>query len=87
VVGRASSTVPGTRRAASGCTCLQGGAVHRRHDRLILGPFNLDRQAAAAAFRQLAGLDSDIACFGHGEPLLTGAGERLRAVGDLGPFA
>jgi hypothetical protein len=54
---------------------------------LILGPFNLDRQAAAASFRLLAGLDADIACFGHGEPVVGGAGERLRAVEDLGPFA
>jgi glyoxylase-like metal-dependent hydrolase (beta-lactamase superfamily II) len=54
---------------------------------LILGPFNLDRQAAAASFRLLASLDADIACFGHGEPVVGGAGERLRAVEDLGPFA
>jgi len=29
--------------------------------------FNTDRAEAAASFRRRAGLDTDIACFGHGE--------------------
>ena len=51
----------------------------------ILGPFNLDHTAAAASFHALASLDTDIACFGHGEPL-TNAGQQLRNLDDLGPF-
>ncbi|MDQ3987649.1 MAG: hypothetical protein M3291_00330 [Actinomycetota bacterium] len=33
---------------------------------IIVGPFNLDRERAAASFRALAELDADVACFGHG---------------------
>lgn len=53
----------------------------------ILGPFNIDRAAAAASFRALADLDSDIACFGHGDPLTADSGQRLRVLTDLGPFS
>jgi hypothetical protein len=40
--------------------------------------FNTNRAQAAASFRQLARLDSDIACFGHGEPLTQDAGSQFR---------
>jgi glyoxylase-like metal-dependent hydrolase (beta-lactamase superfamily II) len=46
---------------------------------VIFGVFHLDRARTAAAFRRLAALDADVACFGHGESVLTGAGDRLRA--------
>jgi glyoxylase-like metal-dependent hydrolase (beta-lactamase superfamily II) len=49
-------------------------------DQLMLGVFNVDREQAARSFRRIAELDVDIACFGHGEPILQGAGEALRAV-------
>lgn len=64
-----------------------GDTIAEHEGALILGPFNEDRAAAVESFRLLAGLDADIACFGHGEPLVGDAGERLRAVEDLGPFA
>jgi len=47
-------------------------------DRPILGPFNVDRAGAIASFHRLAALDVDIACFGHGDPLLADAGSSLR---------
>lgn len=47
---------------------------------VILGVFNLDRSEAAASFRRLAALDVDVACFGHGEPVLNDASTRLREV-------
>lgn len=47
---------------------------------VILGVFNLDRTEAAASFRRVADLDADVACFGHREPLVGGAGVRLRQV-------
>ncbi|MGW0891579.1 MBL fold metallo-hydrolase [Saccharopolyspora sp. NPDC002578] len=53
----------------------------------ILGPFNVDRATAAASFLALADLDTDIACLGHGDPLATNAGQRLRELADLGPFS
>ncbi|MCQ4046143.1 MBL fold metallo-hydrolase [Streptantibioticus rubrisoli] len=49
-------------------------------ERLMLGVFNVDREQAAQSFRRIAELDVDIACFGHGEPILQGAGDALRAV-------
>jgi glyoxylase-like metal-dependent hydrolase (beta-lactamase superfamily II) len=47
---------------------------------LTLGVFNQDRAATVASFKRLAELDVEVACFGHGEPIVSGAGERLRAV-------
>ncbi|MCW3814154.1 MBL fold metallo-hydrolase [Micromonospora sp. DR5-3] len=46
---------------------------------VIFGVFHVDRARAAESFRRLAALDVDLACFGHGEPVLGGAGDRLRA--------
>jgi glyoxylase-like metal-dependent hydrolase (beta-lactamase superfamily II) len=45
---------------------------------VILGVFNLDRAQAAASFRRIADLEADVACFGHGEPVVGGAGARLQ---------
>jgi glyoxylase-like metal-dependent hydrolase (beta-lactamase superfamily II) len=46
---------------------------------IVQGPFNVDPETAARSARRLAALsDVDIACFGHGEPLLGRAGDRLR---------
>lgn len=42
------------------------------------GVFNVDPAEAARTYAVLAALDPDIACFGHGAPLLGAAGERLR---------
>jgi hypothetical protein len=42
------------------------------------GVFNVDPEQAVATFRSLASLDLDIACFGHGAPLLDDATRRLR---------
>ncbi|KUI40559.1 MBL fold metallo-hydrolase [Mycobacterium sp. GA-1199] len=47
---------------------------------LMLGTFNQDRVRTVASFRRLAALDIDTACFGHGEPITSGAGARLREV-------
>jgi glyoxylase-like metal-dependent hydrolase (beta-lactamase superfamily II) len=49
-------------------------------DALMLGVFNQNRAQTVASFRRLAGLDVEAACFGHGEPISTGAGDRLREV-------
>jgi glyoxylase-like metal-dependent hydrolase (beta-lactamase superfamily II) len=48
--------------------------------RVTLGVFNLDPIAAAASFARLAALDAEVACFGHGDPLLRAAADRLRSV-------
>lgn len=47
---------------------------------VMLGTFNQDREQTVASFRRLAALDVEIACFGHGEPIASGAGDRIREV-------
>ncbi|VEG42483.1 Zn-dependent hydrolase, glyoxylase [Mycolicibacterium flavescens] len=47
---------------------------------LMLGTFNQDRARTVASFRRLAALDIDTACFGHGDPIAAGAGDRLREI-------
>jgi glyoxylase-like metal-dependent hydrolase (beta-lactamase superfamily II) len=46
---------------------------------VMLGTFNQDRARTVASFQRLAGLDVETACFGHGEPITSGAGDRIRA--------
>ena len=60
-----------------------GDVLAEHEGRILVGPFNLDREQAAASARALAALDVDTACFGHGEPLVGGAADRLRAVEHL----
>ena len=49
---------------------------------VILGTFNQDRGRTVASFQRLAGLDVETACFGHGEPIASGAGIRIREIAD-----
>jgi glyoxylase-like metal-dependent hydrolase (beta-lactamase superfamily II) len=49
---------------------------------VMLGTFNQDRAQTVASFQRLAGLDVETACFGHGEPIASGAGARIREVAD-----
>ncbi|MFB6755854.1 MBL fold metallo-hydrolase [Streptomyces sp. NPDC056353] len=46
---------------------------------VLLGVFNLDRGRAVDSFGRLAALDTEVACFGHGDPVTARAGEVLRA--------
>ncbi|WP_433274332.1 MBL fold metallo-hydrolase [Pseudonocardia xinjiangensis] len=57
---------------------VTGDVIAEHGGELMLGPFNLDRERAAASMRLLAALDVEIACFGHGDAVVGGAGERLR---------
>ncbi|MEV0738049.1 MBL fold metallo-hydrolase [Streptomyces sp. NPDC050549] len=45
---------------------------------VTLGVFNVDRAQAIASFHRPAALDPDVACFGHGDPVIGGAGAALR---------
>jgi glyoxylase-like metal-dependent hydrolase (beta-lactamase superfamily II) len=45
---------------------------------VMLGAFNQDRARTVASFHRLAIIDAETACFGHGEPIPTGAGDRIR---------
>jgi glyoxylase-like metal-dependent hydrolase (beta-lactamase superfamily II) len=46
----------------------------------ILGPFNIDRVEAMRSVQKQAGLEFDVACFGHGAPIVGGAAHRIRAL-------
>jgi glyoxylase-like metal-dependent hydrolase (beta-lactamase superfamily II) len=46
------------------------------------GTFNQDRAHTVASLRRLAALDVETARFGHGEPIGSGAGDRIREVAD-----
>lgn len=56
-----------------------GDTVAEHQDQIVLGPFNLDRDRAAVSFHALAELDADVACFGHGWPVVGGASAALTA--------
>jgi glyoxylase-like metal-dependent hydrolase (beta-lactamase superfamily II) len=47
---------------------------------VVLDTFNQARAQTVASFRRLAALDVETACFGHGEPIASGAGPKLREV-------
>ena len=47
---------------------------------VMLGMFNQDRARTVASFKRLAALDVETACFGHGDPIDSGAGDRIREV-------
>ncbi|MFI5618794.1 MBL fold metallo-hydrolase [Streptomyces sp. NPDC051567] len=49
---------------------------------VILGVFNTDRAQAIGSFRRLAALAPAVACFGHGDPLVTDTAATLRAAAD-----
>jgi glyoxylase-like metal-dependent hydrolase (beta-lactamase superfamily II) len=57
---------------------ITGDVVAEHEGRVILGVFNLDRGQTVASFRRLAALDVDVACVGHGEPIVGDASARLR---------
>jgi glyoxylase-like metal-dependent hydrolase (beta-lactamase superfamily II) len=57
----------------TGDTIANVGAV-------MLGVYNQDRARTVASFQRLAALDIETACFGRGEPIVSGAGDRIREV-------
>ncbi|MFE1319026.1 MBL fold metallo-hydrolase [Kitasatospora phosalacinea] len=56
-----------------------GDAVANVQGHTMVGVFNRSHEQAVASLRRLAELDTATACFGHGDPILTGAADRLRA--------
>ena len=47
---------------------------------IIPGVFNQDRARAVTSFKRLAELDIETLCVGHGDPIMAGAGDRIREV-------
>ncbi|GGS28104.1 MBL fold metallo-hydrolase [Actinokineospora fastidiosa] len=62
-----------------------GDTIAEHEGRIMLGVFNSDPALAVESFRRQAALDGvEIACFGHGDPVLAGASAALRtAAADL----
>lgn len=60
---------------------ITGDALANRSQHLGAPPpiFTPDVALARESIRKLAKLDVDVACFGHGPPIVGGAGEKLRA--------
>ncbi|MGW4646583.1 MBL fold metallo-hydrolase [Kitasatospora sp. NPDC004289] len=56
-----------------------GDAVANVNGLTMLGVFNTDRGRAVESFHRLAALGSEAVLFGHGDPLVGGAAEVLRA--------
>ncbi|MFE0101252.1 MBL fold metallo-hydrolase [Streptomyces sp. NPDC059009] len=54
-------------------------AVSPLDGQVILGVLNVDRERAVDSFGKLAGLDAEVACFGHGDPVTERADLALRA--------
>ncbi|MFR0354419.1 MBL fold metallo-hydrolase [Streptomyces sediminimaris] len=54
--------------------------------RVLPGVFNVDRERRLASFHLLAALRTDIACFGHGDPVVGDADAALRRSADTHPL-
>jgi glyoxylase-like metal-dependent hydrolase (beta-lactamase superfamily II) len=59
---------------------VAGDAIASHESEPTLGVFNSDPAQAIASFRNLAALDVEIACFGHGAPVLGDARTQLEQV-------
>jgi glyoxylase-like metal-dependent hydrolase (beta-lactamase superfamily II) len=56
-----------------------GDVATQQQGQVILGPFDQDQARARESFRRLAGIDVDLVCFGHGQPLRGDDTAKLRA--------
>jgi glyoxylase-like metal-dependent hydrolase (beta-lactamase superfamily II) len=59
-----------------------GDTIASRERVPILGVFNVDRRQTMQSVSRLAQLDFDVACFGHGAPVVGSASARIRALAD-----
>ena len=80
-----SCTFPDTPWEVSRSTFSSGGVlfsddiVATAEGRSILRPFDVDREQEIGSFRRLASLEAEALCVPHGEPVLKGTREVLRA--------
>jgi glyoxylase-like metal-dependent hydrolase (beta-lactamase superfamily II) len=61
---------------------LTGDTLAESQGKVILGPFNLDREAAKASAERMSSLGADIVGFGHGDPVRGEGERRLREFSD-----
>lgn len=59
-----------------------GDGIAESDGQILLGPFNTDRVQAWESLRRQADLPVDVACFGHGNPVIGDASTALRAATD-----
>ena len=59
-----------------------GDTIASHESSPLLGLFNVDRAEAIRSLRKQAGLRFDVACFGHGAPLVGDADRRIRALAE-----
>lgn len=57
-----------------------GDTVAEHHGDVIPGVFNTDRDELVRSVKRLAGLEAELVCFGHGEPLRSQGSAHLRAL-------
>lgn len=62
-----------------------GDTIAHFESQVLVGPFNIDTDRAVESFRLLAGFDADVACFGHGDPIVGNAHDTL-ATAAKNPF-
>lgn len=55
-----------------------GDTLASHEGTMILGVFNLDLARLAESARSLSEMDVEVACFGHGDPVVGGAAQELR---------
>ena len=61
---------------------ITGDTIAEHQGQVVLGPFNVDRDAAWRSLQHLAALDVEVACFGHGQPVVGSASSALRGATD-----
>jgi glyoxylase-like metal-dependent hydrolase (beta-lactamase superfamily II) len=61
-----------------------GDTIASSNGEPVLGLFNVDRAEAILSVRKQTRLEFEVACFGHGPPLVGGASGRIRALADSG---
>lgn len=59
-----------------------GDTIASVEGRPILGVFNIDRAEAIRSLKKQAQLEFDVACFGHGPPLIGNANHRIRTLAE-----
>lgn len=64
---------------------LTGDSVAEFNGQVVLGVFNVDRHETALSAHKIASTGASAAGFGHGEPVLSNAGARIKGLVD--PFA
>jgi glyoxylase-like metal-dependent hydrolase (beta-lactamase superfamily II) len=81
IVGAPGHT-PGSIAVLAPGVLFTGDTIAFSNGKPMLGPFNIDRSEAIQSVRKLAKLEFEVACFGHGPPIVGGASERIRALAE-----